>query len=113
MIDPDAIIAYSFAVIIITFFFRPILITRKVVRYVKKYHNNFYEEHNHLFYGAGFGRAENVFHVIKRFGLDDPKIEAYKKEWDKAVKQFCLFFIAMIIIVGVFCCIAVIYKVKI
>jgi hypothetical protein len=101
MINTDAIVFYSFAVIIITLSFRPIFITSKVLRYVKKYHRDSWEENIHLFWNIG--RA-NIFQVIKRIGLNDPKINDYKKEWDKAIKQ--LPFAALLVTILSFCYLA-------
>jgi len=108
-----AIFFFFLAVIIIIFSFRPVLISIKVGRYLKKYHRVFWNEYHRVGVGGVFGPTP--FEAIKRLGgLDDPKIETYKKEWDKAVKQLFLFFLALIIVFFFFFFIAfLLYKAKV
>ena len=101
MINTDAIVFYSVAVIIVIFFFRPVLINIKVGRYVKKYHHDLWGKNIHLFFGGSGGRGANIFQVIKSVGIDDTKIEAYKKDWEKALKRF--FLATLLIIIFVIC----------
>jgi len=109
--DKGAILFFFLAGIITIFSLRPILINIKVGRYLKKYHHIFWEEYIRTPSGI-FGMTP--FQAIDSLGgLDDPKIENYKKEWDKAVKQLFLLFLALIIIILLFFFMAfLLYKAK-
>lgn len=94
--NTDAILFYSIAVILTIFFLNIVFINIKVRKYVKKYHRDFWEKNIHLFFGGGRG-GPNIFQVIERIGIKDSKIDDYKKEWKKALKQ--LFIIVLLVII--------------
>jgi len=89
--NTDAILFYSIVVMITTFCFRLVFINIKVRRYIKKYHHDVWEGNIWFsFYGGSGAVGPNIFQVIERIGLNDPKIEDYKKEWEKVLKQLLL-----------------------
>lgn len=91
----------------------PVLINFKVAKYLKNYHHDFWIKYTHMGVGSIFGPTP--FQAIKRLGgLDDPKIAAYEKEWNKAMRQFFLLFLALIIIFLLFSFVAfLLYKAKV
>jgi hypothetical protein len=96
MMDMDAIVFYSFEVIVIVFVIRLFVIRIKVNNYVRKYHKKYWEDNFHLFFWGG----SRISIEKLTEGLDDPKIENYKKEYAKAIKHllfFVLLFVAFII----------------
>jgi hypothetical protein len=110
--DIGAILFFFIAGIIAIFSLRPILINIKVGRYLKKYHHAFWAKYIRTPSGI-FGMTP--FQAIKSLGgLDDPKIAGYEKEWNKAMRQFFLLFLALIIISLLFFFIAFfLYKAKV
>ena len=108
MIDPDAIIFYSMAVIITICIFRIVFINIKVGRYIKKYHHDVWEGNIWFsFYGGSGAVGSNIFQIIEKIGINDHKIDDYKKEWEKALKQF---FLAILLAAILVFCYLVFYK---
>ena len=103
MMEPIRIgeqLAYSAVFVIVVFFSRLVLNRHRALRYVKTYHRDYWEANINKF---RFSSHANISQLTE--GLDDPKIEDFKKGELRALKQlllavvliFLLFFVLSIL----------------
>lgn len=97
IIDKGAIVAYLFAAITIILFLRLLSIRIRVIRYIKKYHRDYWENNIHLFLT---GSRASISQLTK--GLHDPKIEDFKKEDIRSLKQLLVSVLVMSFLLVVF-----------
>ena len=81
----DALIAYLLAFIIIALSFRLVLIGIRLALYIKKYHPEHWQNNFFLFFPGG---RSSISQLAK--GLDDPKIQEFKRKEMAALKQLIL-----------------------
>jgi hypothetical protein len=93
IIDRGTVAAYSFVFITIIFFVRFALVIIKLSLYIRKHNREYWDNNFFLFFPGG---RSSISQLTK--GLNDPRIEEFKKKEQRALKQLIFVVVGMFLL---------------